>query len=169
MVGRSSLFDLVGDQAPRLLELEAVGADDALAGGFDRGHPVDAERAQSGLGVGDHVPGRALGREPQRMDHACAGLLAAGDIAELLQRLEQAVDGRPGQVERAGDVASTDAAGAVDLMQHIQPALESADTLRLPRRSGPRPLLGHFAFPPLCGLGPQLSWFANAKRLRATP
>ena len=59
--------------------------DAALAGGFDRGHPVDAERAQSGLGVGDHVPRRALGREAERM-----GLvLKAVPIADLDAEVEK--------------------------------------------------------------------------------
>jgi citronellyl-CoA dehydrogenase len=41
---RAPLLDLVGDQAPCLLEVEAIGADNGLTGGLDRRHAVDAER-----------------------------------------------------------------------------------------------------------------------------
>src|SRR6187402_3626902 len=112
-----------------------------------------------GCRLADHHAGIVAIAEAQRAPGDAETVVAgaARDIAEFLQRLEQAVDGGAGQVERAGNVAGADAAGAIDLLQYVQPPLEGADALRLPRRPGARPLLGHFAFPLLWRIVPRLS------------
>ena len=82
VIGRPALFDLVGDEAPGLGQVEAVGTHDRLPRGIHRRHAVDAERAKAGLGVGDQVPGRALGGQTQRVHDARALLLTASDVAK---------------------------------------------------------------------------------------
>ena len=116
----AALFDLVGHHPPRLGQVEPVGPFDRLAGGLDRRHPVDPERALAGFGARHEVPDGPLGGESERVDGACGRRAVAGDVAEhdllagddrLLDRVEvlgrwplvrRAVPARRVDVDRAG-------------------------------------------------------------------
>ena len=57
---RAPLIDLLGNEAPRVGEVEAVGPHHPLAGRLDHRDPIDAERTQATLGVGDEIPDRTF-------------------------------------------------------------------------------------------------------------
>ena len=84
-----------------------------------RGDAIDAEGAQSGVGVGDEVPRRSLRREPERMHDARRRRAVARDVAELdllafdhrvLQRVEM-LRRRPGRRRAAPFVRVDDDRG----------------------------------------------------------
>ena len=104
--GRATFVERRQHRLPCVGQVEAVGPPHRLVGERDASHPAHPERAHPVVGVGDEVPGLALGHEPEGMDDPLTGLPVAPRVVEadlhpvhhgLLQARPDATGGSTGR------------------------------------------------------------------------